>query len=149
MAGISKKSTGAFPTLILDVRAPSNGASLGATILFAVQDSSQELAAFSANYSVGTGIYTVPAGGHKNVKVVVRLLISVAASAYAGVSIQINSVSKCTGGIPVQASAGGGVVVVEYNVRNLSAGDTVKVVTNGVTASSLGGQADSMQIFAS
>ncbi|MFZ6748040.1 hypothetical protein [Undibacterium sp. Ren11W] len=150
MSGISKKNSSSVPGLILDVRAPSNGASGGATMLFATVDNTQELAAYAANYSAATGIYTVPVGGHKNVRIVCNLTMSIPANnGTVNASIMVNGVARSLTTNPTASALAAFSARFDLNLKNLVVGDLIKITTSNVTTSSVGVAADFMQIFAS
>lgn len=159
MSNQSRKSANSGTSqLILDVRAPSNGAALsagGGIPFFATIDNTQELAPYAANYSAATGVYTVPAGGHKNVKIKARSQhFSIGAGSTFAYSLQIliNNVMRKTSNYKF-GTASGEIFAFEADleIKNLVAGDLVKVNFNGGSGySSAAYQPDScgMQILA-
>jgi len=149
------KASSALQQLILDVRNPTNGAVADAqgVLIYQTVDNTQELAATAGNYNAATGIYTVPASGHKNVKI--KAAVSPQSGGIGSLnllrsSIQINGVVRATRADMVAASVPV-TQIIELDIKNLVAGDTVKVVgttPNSGAYMSNGGNADYLKIFA-
>lgn len=148
----NKMASSGTPQLILDVRTPTSASSTASgVIVYSAQDSSGELAQYAANYSATTGIYTVPVGGHKNVKIKVRNFPT--RGTVAGMvqtSIQINGVNRALMQQYVPILNAMVSQIFEYDVKNLSAGDTVKIYGNSADSGGLSASAqpyDGFQIF--
>ncbi|GAC1611090.1 MAG: hypothetical protein NVS3B3_21430 [Aquirhabdus sp.] len=134
--------------LILDVRAATNPNPNVGPMLFSVVDNTQELAATAGNYDPNTGIYTVPAGGHKNVRILTGITIfSTGNGIYSSVRIMVNGYQKAES-ISTIATATYRHVA-EANIKNLVAGDQIKIVCMSGNNQASGYQmSDFMQIFA-
>lgn len=100
-----------------------------------------DMARFSSNYSAATGVFTVPAGGLKNIQITAQLL-------KAGLTgewyVQVNNSSQ---GVRTLGSYNHN----SYSIDSLNANDTIKVVTLNTGGVLTAGSAntDWFQIFAS
>lgn len=89
---------------------------------FTVLDNTGDLARFSSSYGLATGIFTVPAGGLKDVEIYTRIYFSGLGST--ALYIEINNVIMSVDPSPAN---GGGTF---YNAGNLSAGTQIKATLN-------------------
>lgn len=154
---MSFKSVAAIPQVaqvltvsqqILNVRNAA-GSVVSIDAKFATIDSTAELATYSGNYSAATGVYTVPAGGHKNVLIRAASAFSAASATSNGsLSIVIDGVSRAVTYQNIAATVSQNVAV-EFAIKTLTAGQLIKI---GVGADAnhgfTGGDSSFFQIFA-
>lgn len=146
MAFASRKINLLTQSLILSVNNSSVGASgIDVPVVFTTVDNTAELASYTANYSTSTGVYTVPSGGHKNIKIKSRNLAAANATSNA-LTIVIN------GAIVKKVFAQGtyAFLEIEHDLKGLAAGATVQIKATCIAGgnTSIGGTADGFQIFA-
>lgn len=145
MTTLIKASTSAGQSLILSVNNSAGSAGGNdVAVNYLTVDNTAELANYSANYNTATGVYTVPAGGHKNVKIKARNMASDA--------LATNALAVVISGVIVKKIYPNGAykyLEIEHDLKGLAAGATVQIKASCTGSNSaVGGTGDGLQIFA-
>lgn len=136
----NKTKSAGTPQIIFSAKSPSNGNAGTLTLFYASVDASADNAQYAVNYSAATGVYTVPAAGHKNMIIRASTVLS---DATGYLSILVDGVTR-----EVVYANGSKLVKAELQLKSASAGQTIKVVASNTSATSTGGAADRFEIFA-